>query len=101
MQYRYKTARQYIEACFANDCTPRQLAYRLDIDDAHLYRARKGDITPTTVAACQKLGVIPPPKTRVRIAADVTEEQRAKLHAIAAAEGLTWSEYCRRLADEQ
>jgi len=39
-------------------------------------------------------------ESRVRIRADVTRAQRDRLHAIAAAEGLTWSEYCRRLADE-
>lgn len=38
--------------------------------------------------------------TRIRIAADVTAAQRDALHALAAERGLTWSEYCRKLADE-
>lgn len=37
--------------------------------------------------------------TRTRIAADVTEAQRAALHRMAEAEGLTWSAFCRRLAE--
>ena len=36
---------------------------------------------------------------RVRICADVTESQRQALKELAAREGLTWSEYCRRIAD--
>jgi len=38
-------------------------------------------------------------ETRTRIAADVTPAQRDALHALAAERGLTWSEYCRKLAD--
>ena len=38
-------------------------------------------------------------ETRTRIAADVSPAQRAALHRMAAAEGVTWSEWCRRLAD--
>jgi hypothetical protein len=44
-------------------------------------------------------GRTPQAETRVRIAADVTEEQRQALHEWAALMGFTWSEYCRWFAD--
>lgn len=39
------------------------------------------------------------PPTRVRICADVTEEQRAALHELAQDYGMTWAEYCCWKAD--
>jgi hypothetical protein len=39
------------------------------------------------------------PVTRVRIAADVTEAQRSALRELATSCNLSWSEYCRELAD--
>jgi hypothetical protein len=42
------------------------------------------------------------PPTRVRLAADVTEEQRAALQRFAARIGHTsWSDYCQALANEK
>jgi hypothetical protein len=38
-------------------------------------------------------------KRRTRLAADVTPAQRDTLHALAAQAGMTWTEYCRSLAD--
>ena len=38
-------------------------------------------------------------RQRTRICADVTKAQRQALKELAAREGLTWSEYCRRIAD--
>jgi hypothetical protein len=36
---------------------------------------------------------------RTPISAEVTPGQRDALHALAASEGLTWTQYCKRLAD--
>lgn len=46
-------------------------------------------------ATARRLGI---PATRVRIAADVSEEQRRRLKGYAAGYGVTWTEFCRALA---
>ena len=98
MDYPYKTPLEYIQMdAFRH--FPKAMASDLGIDDAHIYRARKGDFTPTFVKALREKGLIPPKETRCRIAADVTPAQRDRLHEIAAEKGLTWSQYCQRLAD--
>lgn len=78
---------------------PKSLAELLKVDDAHIYRGRKGDITPTLQEALITAGLIPPPKKRkqTRLAATVTPEERKALQQLAAMRGMTWSEYCKSL----
>jgi hypothetical protein len=66
------------------------------VSPATLWRIVNTDYVPKgRVRKC--LGL---PPLRVRIAADVTTEQRDALHALAAQHGRSWSEYCRELADD-
>ena len=66
--------------------------YGVDVDEA--WRAiNEGYVSPSLIDSVET------GQTRTRIAADVTREQREALQAIAAAEGLSWSELCGRLAD--
>lgn len=66
------------------------IARELDINPAHVWNAvRKDYASPTLVNA---LGIN---RTRTRICADVSKEQREALHELAAGEGMSWSEWCR------
>jgi hypothetical protein len=66
--------------------------YGVDIDE--VWRSiNEGYVSPELVQPAESW------KTRTQISANVTQEQRDALQAIAAAEGLSWSELCGRLAD--
>ncbi len=66
--------------------------YGVDVDEA--WRAvNEGHVSPNMAESVETWAM------RTRIAADVTQEQRDALQAIAAAEGLSWPELCWRLAD--
>ena len=53
-----------------NHWTPRDYARWIGIDDAHIYRAKNGDITPTLERKLRELGIIPPPRHRTRFSGD-------------------------------
>lgn len=64
------------------------------LSKATLWRIAKTDYMPTGKTRIS----LNLPVSRVRIAADVTEEQRGILHEITESWG-GWSEFCRQLAD--
>ena len=59
------------------------------------------DIATTGRASAKTRRRLGLPAERTRLAADVTPAQRDCLHALAAERGMTWSELCRALADEE
>lgn len=65
----------------------------ITVSRALCWKAANGEYSQKLARA---IGLVEP---RCRIAADVTPAQRNRLHEIADREGLTWSEYCQRLAD--
>lgn len=75
------------------------LAITLGIDDAHIYRGRKGDITPTLKKALISSGNLLPPPKRCRLAADVSPELREAIRAEADRRGLTMGELIERMWD--
>ncbi len=76
-----------------------EIAGLLGVHVSHVYNVRRRGVSPTLHRAMVQAGWLECPPTRVRLAADVTAEQRNTLHALAAARGMTWSELCRALAD--
>jgi hypothetical protein len=56
--------------------SPKYITNMLGIDNAHIYRARQGEITPTLRRALQDRGLVPPPRRRVRFSGDVDPELR-------------------------
>ena len=66
--------------------------YGVDVDE--VWRAiNEGYVPPSLVQPAETS------QGKTQISADVTQEQRESLQAIASAEGLSWSELCGRLAD--
>ena len=80
MEYRYQTARQAMDHYF-EIFWPRKVAAFLNVDDAHIYRARRGDYTPTLVKRLRERGVIPPPEPRVRWSPGCTPDLRDAIRA--------------------
>ena len=73
-------------------------ADELGIHNVHVYHAwNSNHFSKTLEQAMRRAGHLEQRKTRVRLAADVTEEQRERLQEMV--EPLTWSEFCRDLAD--
>lgn len=64
---------------FNDDC--QKIAAHLRLNDAHVYRARQGDITPTMRRALIEKGMINGPRKRVRFAADVSPDLRDEITA--------------------
>lgn len=66
-----------------------------------LSHATLRDIAVTGRASTRTRRRLGLPAKRTRLAADVTPAQRDALRALVAERGMTWSEYCRALADEE
>jgi hypothetical protein len=78
------------------------IAEELGVHVSHVYNVEQRGVSPTLHQALLRAGWLRRrTSTSVRLAASVTAEQRARLHALAAERGMTWSEYCRALADEE
>jgi hypothetical protein len=56
--------------------SPKHITELLGVDNAHIYRARKGKITLTLENALRDKGFVPPPRPRVRFSGDVDPELR-------------------------
>ena len=69
----YKTAQEAVLSLLGH-FSPIGLATLFGIDDAHIYRARRGDITPTVERVLRERGLIPPKPRRVRFTADCEQE---------------------------
>jgi len=80
MEYLYQTARQAMNSMLG-EYHPLNLAAKLSVDNAHVYRAKNGDYTATLIKNLQRLGYIPPPEPRVRWSPDCTPELREEIRA--------------------
>ncbi len=71
----YSTPRRAIRGLVALD-TPQKVAGDLGVHNAHIYRAMKGDFTPTLIKRLKELDYIPGPRRRYRrcIEFDTAEE---------------------------
>ena len=94
MGYGWNSAEEYMI-----DALPRysvkRLARFLGVHNAHIYRARGGDITPMLRRAIAARGFAPPPppRHRVRWSPDCTPELRDKIRASCEQEGMTSGQF--------
>jgi len=82
MEYGFSSADEFAKA-ICSCYTAKSIADFLGINNTHVYRARKGDITPTFARAVAAKGFAPPPppRKRTRFAADVSPELRDAIRA--------------------
>ena len=103
--YPYTDAVQAVQVMTAFR-SPISLAAGLDIDDAHIYRALKGDVTKTLKRKLQELGLIPPPRKRVRfsgdtrLAAEIAAEARRRKMTNGEMIDLMWGCYAAVMLDD-
>lgn len=76
-----------------------EIAGLLQVHVSHVHNVKRRGVSPTLHRAMVRAGWLKRRPGQVRLAASLTPAQRARLHALAAARGLTWSELCRALAD--
>lgn len=80
--------------------TPLELEELSEVHNVHWYNAKKGKISKKLLATLEELGAVAS-STRIRLAADVTEEQRDALQALALESGHeSWSAFCQWMANE-
>jgi hypothetical protein len=87
MDYAYPSTKEYMKHLL-EWVSPKQAAKYLGVNSAHIYRAKKGDITPTLARAVAAKGYAPP-RRRVRWSPDCTPELRDAIRAECDRMGLT------------
>lgn len=97
MEYPYNTPHQAMNNLFAEMSAVNVWELLMPIDNAHIYRAKVGDYTPTLIKRLQDLAYIPPPVPRVRWSPDCTPELREAIRAECDRLGLTSGEMLKAL----